>query len=265
MSAPHPDPMQRPDWACILCPAPSDDRPWKQADDGYRTCESCLKKIRKHLADISDRYHRLDATPGAQGDIGGRGAPGFGSKPAANVHIICLRDTRSGAGAKEWTAADGKVHKESSRPPLSVFNELDTLAWDVCEQRGFDDGHGQTSVYGLCWWLDNQLDWMTRQETIPALARTVRSIRTKLMPVTGDPRIFVAKCPNVINDDAEHTHVCDSNLYYPDTGDTIMCGNPACNRKWTGTQWDSDEPGSLKNLIRDRRQKEKSAQEDQAA
>lgn len=252
--------LQRPDWACILCPPPSDDRPWKPADEGWMTCEGCVKKIRKHLTDISDRYGRLDPTPGAQGEVGSRGAPGFGSKPAASPHIICMRDRRSGLGAKAWIGADRKVHCESEKPPLSVFNELETLAWDVCEQGGFDNGPSQNTVYGLCWWLDNQLGWISRRESVVDFARNVRSIRTKLMPVTGDPRVFVAKCPNTL-DLGEHTTACDANLYYPEIGDTIMCGNPSCNRKWTGTQWDGDEPGSLKNLIKDRRDKEQKATE----
>jgi hypothetical protein len=252
--------LERPDWACVLCPTPTGTRPWKQADQSYSTCEGCVKKIRKQLTDISDRYHRLDPTPGAQGDLDTRGAPGFGSKPTASVHIICMRDRRSSSNAKEWTAGDGKVHKESERPPLSVFNELDTLAWDVCEKRGFDDGPDQHDVYGLCWWLSNQLDWASRRPDVVEFARSVRSINTKLMPVTGDPRIFVAKCPTVLYE-GDEVSTCDSNLYYPTSGDVIMCGNPKCGRKWESHQWDSEEPGSLKNLIKDRRKKEKEAEQ----
>lgn len=242
-----------------MCPAPSDDRPWKQADESYRTCESCLKKIRKQLKDISERYGRLDITPGAQGEVGSRGVPGFGSKPTASVHIICMRDPRSSSTSKGWIAGDGKYHKEPERPPLSVYNELETLAWEICERRGFDDGPDAqylVDVHSLCWWLDNQLDWMTRQADVAQLARTIRSIDTKLMPVTGDPRIFVAKCPNILDIDGK-IGACDANLYYPTTGDVIMCGRPACGRKWESSQWDSKAPGSLKNLIEDRRKKEK--------
>lgn len=246
--------IDRPDSACRLHTPPTGTRPWTRAEPGFTTCQVCAEKLEDRLLDIARRYARLDPSPGGTGDYGTRGAPGFGSKPPLNLHVVAVTDRRSGAGAKAWIAGDRKVHCESERPPLCTFNELDTLAWDVCERRGFDDGHGQDRVSGLCDWLIRQLDWVTRQPDVAVFARSVRSIVTKLMPLTGDPRIWVAKCPNTI-DDGEHTHVCDANLYYPTSGDTIMCGNPECQRKWRRHEWNGDGPGSLAGLIEDRRRR----------
>lgn len=243
----------RPDSACQLHTPPTGTRPWTRAEPGFTTCGACAEKLEDRLLDIARRYARLDPSPGAAGDYGSRGSPGFGSKPPLNVHVVAVTDPRSSSVAKVWVAGDGKVHRESERPPLCVFNELDTLAWDVCERRGFESGHGQDRVAGLCDWLIRQLDWVTRQSDVVAFNRSVRSIVTKLMPLTGDPRIWVAKCPNTLNDaDGEHTHYCDANLYFPTSGDTIMCGNPACQRKWHRPEWNGDGPGCLSNLVEDR-------------
>lgn len=243
-------PLVRPSWACLLCSPPTGTRPWNQADANHRTCSRCLNSLRDQLKDIAKRYGMLDATPGAIKDLGSRGAPGFGSKPTASPHIIAIRDRRSSPVAHVWVAGDGKIHRESEHPPLCVYNELDCLAWDICEVRGYEGGHDQLDVAALCRWLDHQLDWVTRQASVVEFEKTVRGIDRKLMPLTGDPRVYVAKCPNTL-DLGEHTEVCGANLYYPTKGDTIACGNPACRRRWAADDWHSNRPGSLSRLIHD--------------
>src|SRR5690606_12400233 len=102
----------RPAAACVLCPQPRDRRLWRLADAGYATCSVCDQRVRDTLKEIDKRYHALDPTPGASGDHG-RGAPGFGSRSPASDHIIAMTDRRSSAVARVWTAADGRVHRES--------------------------------------------------------------------------------------------------------------------------------------------------------
>jgi ribosomal protein L37E len=130
-----------------------------------------------------------------------------------------------------------------------VFNELEGLAWEIIEARGYENGHGQSEVVDLIYWIDRQLDWVTRQETVGEFEMVVRTVNHKLMPLTGDPRIFVCKCPNPI-DDGEKIVPCGANLYYPRKGDTIACGNPDCRRRWRAHEWHSRDSEGLSSMVR---------------
>lgn len=250
-------PEERPQGACVLHSAPLNDRPWKKAETGYLVCDPCFEALRTRLWDVRDRYHRLDATPGASGEAGSRGAPGFGSKPPASPHVIAVRDHRSSVEAHVWKGGDGRVHQESTKAPFSTQSVLETEAFDIAERRDVRPPTDRT-VAGLVRWIDVHLDWMTREGPVIEFARTLRSLQTQLMPLTGDPRIWVAKCPNVI-DLGDTTEECEANLYYPSSGDVIQCGNPKCRRRWHRTEWNSDKPGSLSRLLEDRRTSRKVA------
>lgn len=222
----------RPAWACALCRPPKEGRPWRKADDGYRTCSSCLDRLRENLTDVADRYAQLDPTPGATGDSGPR-PPGFTSSPPLNVHVVCLRDPRSSETAKIWVGGDGRVHFEDERPPLSVFAVLDTAAWTIADERGYTDGHQQTTVAGLCDWLDRQLDWLTRDDLVSEVNTAIRRLAAQLRAATGERRVYIGNCSTVI-DEGEHTRVCGMRLYAPLKGDTVECFG-------CGSEWDRDE------------------------
>lgn len=230
------DTPQRPSWACLTHRQPNDDtQQWMKADPGYRTCSGCLDRIRATLTEIVTRYRRLDATPGASGD-GGRGAPGFGSRSPASDHVIAMRDPRSSPVARTWLGADGRLHRESERPPCSVRGVLDTVAWDIAEQRGVDGPSDRADVPMLARWIDAQLDWVTRHELVVEVAAELRRILAQLKPVTGDGRRKIGRCPNTLDVDDEHTVTCDATLYAPTNGgDSIRCG--ACGRTWPRSEW----------------------------
>jgi len=213
------------------------DRSWKRADDGYRTCSSCYERLRGLLAEVADRYARLDPSPGAQASDGTRGSPGFGFKPPLSLHVVAMRDPRSSAEAHVWVGADGRVHAESDRPPLSIWSVLDTIAWDVAARAM--DGHGQGSVAGLCGWLDGQLDWLTRRADITALHGTLLSLLSQLKSATGEPMRRVGRCPNTI-DSGDTTIECGAQLYARLNGaqiatDPIRCRE--CGREWPRSEW----------------------------
>lgn len=162
------DTTERPTSACVLCPPPK-TRAWRLADPGYRTCATCYDRLRSDLKDIDTRYSMLDASPGASGD-GTRGAPGFGSRPAASPHIIVMTDWRSkscevavdgiqyvwdpladdtlepgqygppgGAYTQKrevWYGRDGRGHSEQENPARSVPLTLSALAEMIAEERG---------------------------------------------------------------------------------------------------------------------------------
>lgn len=229
--------IDRPTHACLLCPPPRHHGHWRPADPNYRTCTACLDRLRDTLADISRRWLLLDTRPGASGDHGTRGAPGFSSRSPASDHIIAMRDRRSSPSAHTWLGADGRIHHEPEHPPLSVWGVLETLAWDIAETRGVD-GPIDLDVHGLCTWLDRHLDWLTRQDTVVVEhAKALRELQAQLRPVTGEPgRRHIGECPNLLDGD-DGPRECRTRLFAPLRGDTISCTNPDCGRAWPREEW----------------------------
>jgi hypothetical protein len=219
---------------CLLHAPPRSGRPWALPDEGYRTCSSCLDRLREQLREIGARWAALNPRPGASGD-GGRGAPGFGARSPASDAVICVRDWRSSREARTWFGADGRLHQESQRPPLSVPGELWTLAHHVADARGLT-GPDHVRVPDLVRWLDGQLDWVTRQDGVAAFGRVLRELVAQLRPLTGEPGPkFIGACPNTI-DDGEHTRECGAPLFAPLGGDgRISCR--ACAREWPREEW----------------------------
>lgn len=248
--------QERPNGSCILHQPPDKGRPWARADDGYKTCSGCLDRLRDTLRDISRLYARLNAAPGAHADTSGRGSPGFTSRPAANLNVIVMRDRRSlpyearldtvqyvwdpraddGEGAYTekrdvWIAADGRAHTEQARAPLSVPATLAGIAAGIADMRGVTPPAGD--VPHLVAWLDNQLDWLTRQDWVGEPAAELHRLAAQLRGVE-EPRRRIGKCPNTL-DEGEHTRPCQANLYAPLRGDTITCH--ACGRRWPRDTW----------------------------
>lgn len=263
------DPNQpaRPTVACVLCPPPR-TQAWRLADRGYRTCTTCYDKLREDLHDISKRYALLDATPGASGEAGSRGAPGFGSRPSASPHVIVMTDWRSkscevavdgiqyvwdpladdtlepgqygppgGAyvGKREvWYGRDGRGHTEQENPARSVPATLAALAALIAEEREVTPPAARMPGE-LVRWLDTHMDWITRQELVTDFRDDLRALVKQLMPVTGDPSPrHIGLCPNVI-DEGEHSRECGARLYAPLRGDCIACSQ--CNREWPRAEW----------------------------
>lgn len=229
------DTTERPKSACATCPPPSKVGHWRIADSGYRTCSGCYDKLRQMLTDITTRYQLLDPRPGASGEHGGRGAPGFGSRAPASEHIIAMRDRRSSPVARTWLGKDGRLHQESERPPLSVHNVLDLIAWDVAEARGVDGPTAALDVHELCRWIDGHMDWITRHDTVVEVHQMLRDLLGQLRPVTGDPSPrHIGLCPNTV-DEGDTTRSCQARLYAPTRGDSIVC--KTCSREWPRSEW----------------------------
>ena len=234
---------------CLLCPPPKQGSRLRPADAGYKTCTTCYDALRATLSDVRDRYLLLDASPGV-GSTEGRGAPGFGSRPPANPHIIVMTDWRSKScevshdaiayvydpdtgeaidKREVWYGADGRPHSEQERPVRSVPGTLASLAHLVAEERGITPPPTRL-VTVLVRWLDGQMDWITRQELVADFFRDLRDLQAQLRPVTGDKRQRIGVCPNTV-DEAE----CGATLHAPTCGDSIVC--PACERAWHRPEW----------------------------
>ena len=229
-----PQSYERPPRACLLCPPPRRVGAWHLADDGYRTCAACLNRVREQLREVGARWAVLDPRPGAQGEQGGRGAPGFGSRSPGSDHVIAMRDDRSTTVARVWRGSDGKIHRESERPPQSVRGVLGRMAFYVAEARDMT-GPTPWSVPKIVEWLDDQLDWITRQDGVVEFSRAVRELLAQLRPMTGEPGARkIGQCPNTL-DEGEHTRECRADLRAPLRGDEIRCR--ACGRRWPAAEW----------------------------
>jgi hypothetical protein len=221
-----------PENRCRTHSAPREGRAWTLADENYRTCSACLDRMREALTEIRGRWDALDPTPGAAGD-GQRGAPGFESRPPAGLTVIAVRDPRSSREARTWRGADGRLHREHERPPLSVLGELYTLAHHVAQARG--EAVPVPVVSELTRWLDARLDWVTRQPGVVAFARVLRELVAQLRPLTGEPGAKrIGTCPNTV-DEGESTRECGAPLFAPLKGDEITCR--ACARRWPREEW----------------------------
>ena len=232
--APHGSERPEPASRCLLHPPPREGRPWARRDPGYVTCSDCLDRLRDGLREIVRRWLVLDPRPGASGEHGSRGAPGFGSRSPGSDHVIAMRDARSTTTARVWVGSDGKVHREALRPPMSVLGELADMADHVAQAREMT-GPTALDVAVIARWLDGQLDWITRQGGVVEFARVVRDLVAQLRPLTGEPRAKrVGECPNTI-DEGEHTRECKAPLYAPIKGDEIQCR--ACGAKWARELW----------------------------
>lgn len=220
---------------CLLHAPPRPPRGWALADEGYRTCSGCLARVREGLREVAERWQMLDPIPGDRFESGGRGAPGFGSRSPGSDHIIAMRDRRSTVIARVWVGADGRIHAESTRPPLPVVGALAQLAHWVADARGLRGPDRWGEVDELVRWLDGQLDWVTRFDGVVAFAAVVRALVSQLRPVTGEPGAKrIGRCPNVL-DEGEHTRECAEPLYAPLRGDEIRCR--ACGRRWPREEW----------------------------
>lgn len=189
---------------CVLCP-PTRAR---VARDGGVTDWLCHDRLESSLGEIVQRYARLSARPGGGQDFGRR-APGYASRPPANLHIAALRDPRTAPAelgdahsplnlVVSWASWMRRVR---SQPPVA-YTTLDDLAVLDFEWR----------------YLTTSMDWVTRQSWVVAFNEQVRAVVSQLRTATGDPNPRpVATCE------------CGHALFPPRPGTlTIVCGG--CNR-----------------------------------
>lgn len=260
------DASERPSWACQLHSPPRASQSWMKADDGYTTCSGCLNRLRSAVAEVRTGYYRLDAGLSGTADRGSRGAPGFHSVPPANLSVVTMRDPRSlpyetphdltqylwdpladltlepgqygpPAGAyvekrEVWVGSDGRTHTEQSRAPLSVPGTLAGICASIAEMREVA-GPLSRSVGELCRWLDNHLDWLTRQDWVAEVATEIHRLAAQIRGV-HEPRRKIGPCPNTLDEGAT-TRQCGVTLYAPLRGDRVSC--VGCGRAWDRDDW----------------------------
>ncbi len=216
------DQIDRPGWACVLHQPPT-GREWQPADDGHCTCWACADRLRQLLGDIRWRYLHLSSTPLPHPYDGTPRPPGFGSRSPGCDHIIAMTDPRSSAQAHVWVGSDGRVHRESEHPPLSVYSVLDTWATDIAERRGYPR-RTHDSVFDVCVWLAAQLDWITRQADVVDFHTDLHLLDRQLKPVTGARSIPIGRCTT-----------CRTRLHASPQDNTVTCNT--CITTWTYKNW----------------------------
>lgn len=196
----------------------------RAAVPGYRTCDPCSMQIRDDLAEIRDRWTRLD--PAAfltiVDDSGGGHHTVPGSRAPGSDHVIAIMDPRS-----SW---NGTVYS-----PAAVLPEWTQL---LAEETGRVPGH--TNVPGLVRYLAGLHSHATRQPWTDDYATEMHELVAALRPATGEPKGRpIGLCPNQIDEDAE----CGTQLWLPPTddygrykSDTITC--PACHAAWPRPRWE---------------------------
>jgi hypothetical protein len=185
---------------------------------------------------IPKLYDRLSPVKVTGGDGDGRRAPGFRSASPANTHAIALRDPRSKANGRAWTAADGRVHHEPARGLLHAPTVLAGWYAVVCEYLGEDEPEPGLSVTALGFGLCDRLDELARADWLPDMADEVRTLhgqlRTALASVTGEHRARpIGRCAVELGDGAP----CGNPLWVPRHGDCVSCTQ--CGAYWPRQTW----------------------------
>lgn len=228
--------------ACLTHRPPSEDRAWRRADAGYRTCAACYDTMRSWLSllavdddgrpnSIPALYALLNPRPGSTGDSSGIRTPGFGPRSPANDHIVAMRDVRSGVA----------VRPGDPRSAPAVLRAWVTYVWDERyddEALDWPDYRVRRAalpfgVPEMAAWLDRQLDWITRHEVVADFHAELRAVHASLRAV-GSRRSKVGRCPNTI-DEGTTTRECSALLFAPLHGDVIRCY--ACDREWQRHEW----------------------------
>lgn len=241
----------RPAGACLTHRPPKPGRPWCRADDGFTTCGQCYSRLHTWLSPISvdedgvpmsipGLYATLDAAPGSAGT--GRRAPGFGSRSPANDRVVAMRDPRTVA------IADGDPCSAAS-----VLRAWVTYVWDERYDHAALDlpdyrkrrRELPTSVDAAAVWLDNNLDWLTRQTTVTdlhdELRELIRQLRSARPGGVADQDRPVGHCIEMLE-----SGECKTPIYMPRgekprapdepiiTLPELIC--PVCDSSYTGTR-----------------------------
>jgi hypothetical protein len=169
--------------------------------------------IRDDLAEIRDRYARLDVRPASGATEGSSVRSVPRSKSPANDHVIGMMDARSTTSGRAYS------------PPATLGTWVRMLEEDTGQLAE------DVTVPGLVRYLLSAHAHITRQPWVDEFARELSDLVAALRPVTGEPRPrWIGKCRTLL-DNGE----CGTDLFAPRNGDTIKCAG--CKRKWPRDEW----------------------------
>jgi hypothetical protein len=180
--------------------------------------------IRDDLAEIRDRYARLDVRPASGATEGSSVRSVPRSKSPANDHVIGMMDPRSTTTGRAYS------------PPATLGTWVRMLEEDTGQLAE------DVTVPGLVRYLLSAHAHITRQPWVDEYARELSDLVDALKRVTPDPktgivgskRRSVGPCPNIVSASGVSEN-CGRELFAPLHGDTILCRT--CGAKWARPQW----------------------------
>jgi hypothetical protein len=161
------DPLMR---ACLILGCGKDTSSDDSLSDGYLICWFHQEQLRAKLRTI-ETYMGLVSPMPKTGGLGVRRAPGFGSRPPADLNAIVMTDPRSAAG--------GQGLDDDPDPMLSVPAVLGAwtgLLHDVCPN----------TVEEALTALLVRVDWIARQDWVADFAEEITKLYGQLRSVVRD-------------------------------------------------------------------------------
>lgn len=190
---------------CLVC----DHR---LAEPDSLLCVGDYDELAFALAELAAGYARLDARPGAGGDAGGRGAPGFASRSPARDAVLVLTDTRKVA-----------FDPDTPTQPTGIVRVVGWWA-DQARESGILPGRtGPRTVAGEVALLLEHLDAVAGAWWAPdmheAVTAAVRILRRTLGEL--EPTIPIGDCPG-----------CGARIRARSWGQRARC--VGCGQRWEG-------------------------------
>lgn len=199
---------------CVDC-----DR--RAAETGTLLCSPDRVRLADALQELADGHARLDPTPSAGGSRGGRGAPGFGSRPPARVDVLTLTDRRAQAfDPDEPTRATGIVR---------------VVGWwaDQARETGIVSPRtGARTVEGEVAQLLEHLDEITACWWVQPMVAAIHGAAAHLHRALGEqqPTIPLGPCPQPV--DGLLGPQCGGQVRARAYGEKARCTQ--CGTRWDG-------------------------------
>lgn len=201
---------------CLIC---------STTDTHRHACDTCLTDTRRRLREL-ELYHAWLTTPtllAPTRGAGGRGAPGYGSRPPIRLDVVVMADPRSRVEPPA-VDEDRGIGLDDDTTTLPILDTLRTLA-NYIRQALDDSAPARPTIYGEIGYLLGHLDWAAGHPGVATLVTHIRDLHAQARATAHDqPPKPLGTCLTV---------TCDGQVYEPPPRrDTTHC--TACNRPYTG-------------------------------
>lgn len=199
-------------------------------------CTACLRRLTGLLAAIPAGHARLDPAPGAAGPSGGRGAPGYGSRPPARVDVLSLLVAPGHAVTSRPLVVDEPDERADPDTPENAPGHAPlVVAVGRWADRAREDGllpglAGPRTVAGECLRLSGIVELLAARWWVGDMVRDLAGTAHRLRAALGEPdapTVPVGRCPRLVDDTP-----CDGPVRARLTADTATCAR--CHHRWRG-------------------------------
>jgi hypothetical protein len=194
--------------------------------DAHRhACDNCVNDIRRRLREI-ELYAAWLTTPGMLTPTrgpGGRGAPGYGSRPPIRLTALVMTDARSRTEPPAVDVARG-IGVDEDTGVWPILGTLNVIANHIRTVQGHP-APVRPSITTEIGYMITQIDWAASQPAVAELAAQVRQLHVQARTVAHDtPPQPLGACLSV---------GCDGQVFPPPPhSGTTHC--TACGRPYTG-------------------------------